>query len=64
MARINVIGAINESDFGFQNKKSCCKHHEEKECCCPEFLKFDFFFCDVKIINKNAKCEEDKHKNY
>lgn len=64
MARINVVGAINESDFGYENKKSCCKNHKDRECCCPEFLKFNFFWSDVKIINKNAECEDDKRKHY
>jgi len=54
--------------FDFEEERRHCKcdhnkkHKECEECCCPEFLKFNFWFSDVKIINKNAECEdEDKH---
>ena len=57
--------------FNFQeeiiplNRHCRCKHHRKhkdcKECCCPEFLKFNFWFSDVKIENENAECkDEDK----
>jgi len=29
-----------------------------ERCCCPQWLKFKFFFCNVKIVNENAECRK------
>ncbi|ATW23916.1 hypothetical protein [Candidatus Formimonas warabiya] len=45
---------INSGEEEMNIHKNC-----NMACCCPKLLKFKFIFCNVYIINQNAKCSSE-----